>query len=133
MAEARLYVDVIGDTVVAKRAAGVNADGSYPTPQPGWVLVSPEVYVSVQLGWRQQPDGSFTAPPAPETNDNDPVRSDSKAEVIWRKAATMRAAILDLRKDVTTLQASVSQLQTMVQSLNVRVRALEQAAAQPAA
>jgi hypothetical protein len=103
MAEARLYAIVIGGIVVGKRAAGVRGDGSFPPPLEAWQPVSAADYARLSPGWRQDETGRFL-PPESNGDTGDPVRPDTPTEHLWRKEATLRAAIVDLKTRVEALE-----------------------------
>lgn len=121
---ARLYVDVVGGVVVAKRAAGRNRAGQFPTPSATWVLVSETDYARIRPGWRRLPDGSFVDP-EPTGDENDPVRRDTREEHLWRRYMALRMAIAGHEAQLTTLRDRVTTLTAQVMSLHERVTALE--------
>lgn len=96
----RFYLDVVGDVVVAKRAAGPDPAGQLPAPLPSWEEVTPAIYRRVRLLWERQPDGTF----APPSVGSDPVRGDTPEEALARKEAALRAALAALDARVTALE-----------------------------
>ena len=110
------YLEVIGDTVVARHGIGPDRqpDGSeaYPPVPPEWLPITFEQYMDAQIGSTVKPDGTIEKPSRKE-------RSRKLDEKLVRVAAKQK--LLAEQADAKLL-TKVAQLQNKIDALTEQIR-----------